>query len=747
MDTLSDDIILEGTVNNVRYQNNENGYTVFSILCGKEEITCTAYMEKLLEGETIKLTGVYIVHPSYGKQLSVKAYEKTIPTTIQGMERYLASGVIKGVGEKIAKKIVDKFGKDTLKVIEEYPEKLSTIKGITLAKALNISSIFHEQKELRVVMLYLQDFGITPAYAQKIYKKYRESTIDVVTTNPFRLADEIFGIGFKIADSIAFKVGIDEYSPYRIKAGLKYSLTQATLNGHVYLPKKILLENTQELLNIELEVIENALAELQIEKVIWQDKINNLEVVYLNLFFYAENFVAKKLLELSSNVISKSEGIDLVISNIEDEDNIILAENQKEAVREALSNGVLVITGGPGTGKTTTINTIIKILKQDGYEIELAAPTGRAAKRMSETTGMEAKTIHRLLGITFISEDTKKQFFDKNEENPIETDVIIIDESSMVDILLMNALLKAIEAGTRLILVGDVDQLPSVGPGNVLRDIINSECLNVVRLTEIFRQAQESAIVMNAHRINKGEYPILNEKNKDFFFVRRTSVETVCDTIIDLITTRLPSFIDCDKNKDIQVLTPMRKSPLGIYNLNKIIQEKVNPHSENKNEKETRGIIFREGDKVMQLKNNYNMTWQLIGKFGNIIDDGLGVFNGDEGIISEIDNESEVITVCFDENKYVDYDFTQLDELELSYAITIHKSQGSEYKIVIIPIHSGPPMLLSKNLLYTAVTRAKELAVIVGVEETLFRMVDNNREVSRYTSLNLRIRKINEFMK
>lgn len=747
MNILNEDVILEGTIDNVIYQNNENGYAVFSILCEKVVIVCTAYIELVREGESIKVVGSYIMHPSYGKQLNVKSYEKTVPTTTQGIEKYLASGVIKGIGVKLAKKIVDEFGETTLKVIEDYPEKLSILKGITLAKALTISSIFHEQKELRTAMLYLQEFGVSPVYAQKIYKKYRESTVDVVKTNPYRLADDILGIGFKIADSIAEKVGIDAYSPYRIKAGIKYCLSQATLNGHVYLPKNILLDNAFELLDIPVELIENNLSQLQIDKVIWQDKINDSEVIYLNSFFYAENFVAKKLLELSSNVISKSEGIDLVISNMETEDNIILAETQKEAVREALSNGVLVITGGPGTGKTTTINTIIKILKQDGYEIELAAPTGRAAKRMAETTGMEAKTIHRLLGITFVSEDTRKQNFDKNEENPIETDVIIIDESSMVDILLMSALLKAIQSGTRLILVGDVDQLPSVGPGNVLRDIIDSECLNVVRLTEIFRQAQESAIVMNAHRINKGKYPILNEKNKDFFFVRRTSLETVCDTILDLITTRLPSFINCDKMKDIQVLTPMRKSPLGIYNLNKIIQEKINPPSENKNEKEFRDIIFREGDKVMQLKNNYNMTWQLIDKIGKRTDDGLGVFNGDEGIISNIDSENEIMTVCFDENKYVDYDFTQLDELELSYAITIHKSQGSEYKIVIIPIHSGPPMLLSKNLLYTAVTRAKELAVIVGVEETLFRMVDNNREVSRYTSLNLRIKKLNEFMK
>lgn len=743
---MNDDVIVEGTVENIVFQNQDNGYTVFSISIDDDDLVCIGYIPKLNPGENIKIVGHYIIHPTYGKQLNIKHYEKLVPTTEKGIEKYLASGAIKGVGDKLASRIVSKFGKDTLDIIENYPEKLATVRGISKEKANNISSIFYEQIELRKVMIYLQEFGISPIYSMKIYKRYKGDAISIIKENPYALSNEIFGIGFKTADKIAFKLGIDINSPFRIKAGVRHCLNMSVSNGNVCIYKEDLIEMAQNLLQVSSVEIENIIIEMQMDKSLIQEKIEDKTVIYLNSLFYSENYVAKKLLELSMNTLDKSKTILNEILQIEKDTNINLAEKQREAVIESMSKGVLVITGGPGTGKTTTINTIITLLNKEGYDIELAAPTGRAAKRMSEATGMEAKTIHRLLGINFLSDDSNRQAFEKNEDNPIEADVIIIDESSMVDINLMFNLLKAISIGTRLILVGDVDQLPSVGPGNVLKDIINSNCIKVVCLEEIFRQAQESAIIMNAHRINKGEYPKLNEKNKDFFFVKRSSIDDVVNGILDLAINRLPNYIKCDTLKDIQILTPMRKSAIGALNLNQTLQETLNPKSEDKKEYQFRSITFREGDKVMQIKNNYNMKWSVYNNRNIKEEEGMGVFNGDEGLIKGINLSSETITVCFDDGKVVNYDFSQLDELELSYAITIHKSQGSEYKVVIIPVHSGPPMLLSKNLLYTAVTRAKSLAVLIGIEDTLYRMVDNNREVSRNSFLSERIIKLNKFM-
>ncbi len=743
---MSEQVVVEGIVENIIFQNNINGYTVFSVSPFNQsvnEILCVGNIPYLSQGESIKITGIYVVHPVYGKQINVEHFEKTIPTSEHGLIKYLGSGIIKGIRERLAKRIVDHFGRDTFSIIENYPEHLTEIKGISMSKALSISATFHEQTEMRKVILFLQDFGISIIYAMKIYKRYKQNTFDVIKTNPYSLADEVFGIGFKTADSIAFKAGIQFDSPYRIQAGIKYSLQQASVNGHVYLPKKLLIGYVAELLEISTELIENNILTLQMERVIFQESIDDNDVVYLSSFYYCENNVAKKLLELSSNAISCKINVESKISEIENETGVKLAENQKQAVIEAMDNGVLIITGGPGTGKTTTINTIINILRQEKFEIQLAAPTGRAAKRMSEATGIEAKTLHRLLEITFLDGNNgRRQSFGKDKDNPIESDVIIVDESSMVDILLMNSLLTAIAPGTRLILVGDVDQLPSVGPGNVLKDIISSGKIKIVRLNEIFRQARESAIVMNAHRINKGKYPVLNEKNKDFFFTKKSNIDEVINTILELTLKRLPKYTNCDSFQDIQILTPMRKSLLGVSNLNKILQEKINPPSNEKKEKEFRNIIFREGDKVMQIKNNYNMPWRVINRFGKVIDEGLGVFNGDTGILKTINDYDETMTIIFDENKLVEYDFSQIDELELCYAITIHKSQGSEYKVVVIPIHSGAPMLMSRNLLYTAVTRAKELVVIVGIPETLYRMVDNNKEVNRYSSLNRRIIKM-----
>ena len=743
---MSESVVLEGTVEDIIFQNSDNGYAVFSVDNGESEVICVGIVPNLHNGESLKVIGNWTVHPSYGRQLSVEFYEKTIPTTIDGIEKYLSSGVIKGIGPKTAKKIVEKFGETTFYIIEEKPDRLVEIKGLTYEKAVRISQVFREQHELRRVMIFLQNFGVTPVYAMKIYKKYKEKTFDIVNTNPYRLADDITGIGFKMADKLAASAGIAEDAPGRIKAAVKYILNKAAQDGHVYLPQDILLENVKDITGVDATLIENGLLELQIEHQIWRENLNDEVIIYLNLYYYSEISSAKKMIELLEYRDEYGKDWDSVIDNAEISTGIKLADKQREAVKEALTEGALIITGGPGTGKTTTINTIIKILEKEGRSIMLGAPTGRAAKRMTEATGMGAQTIHRMLGINFIDGDSRTQSFEKDEDDPIDADVIIIDESSMIDILLMNSFLRAVRPGTRLILVGDVDQLPSVGAGNVLKDLIKSNVIKVVRLTEIFRQAQESAIITNAHRINNGLYPVLNDKTKDFFFVKRSNAGDVVTAIKDLITRRLPAFNGCDPVNDIQVLTPMKKGILGVQEINKVLQETLNPPHRGKKEKAFRMGTFRQGDKVMQIKNNYNMAWKVKGFKGKVIDEGLGIFNVDCGIIHDIDESSETMSVIFDDNKLVEYDFTQLEELELAYAVTIHKSQGSEYPVVIVPIHSGPPMLLSRNLLYTAVTRAKKLAVLVGIPETMNKMVDNNREINRYSTLDKRICSLYEFM-
>ena len=743
---MSESVVLEGTVEDIIFQNSDNGYAVFSVDNGESEVICVGIVPNLHNGESLKVIGNWTVHPSYGRQLSVEFYEKTIPTTIDGIEKYLSSGVIKGIGPKTAKKIVEKFGETTFYIIEEKPDRLVEIKGLTYEKAVRISQVFREQHELRRVMIFLQNFGVTPVYAMKIYKKYKEKTFDIVNTNPYRLADDITGIGFKMADKLAASAGIAEDAPGRIKAAVKYILNKAAQDGHVYLPQDILLENVKDITGVDATLIENGLLELQIEHQIWRENLNDEVIIYLNLYYYSEISSAKKMIELLEYRDEYGKDWDSVIDNAEISTGIKLADKQREAVKEALTEGALIITGGPGTGKTTTINTIIKILEKEGRSIMLGAPTGRAAKRMTEATGMGAQTIHRMLGINFIDGDSRTQSFEKDEDDPIDADVIIIDESSMIDILLMNSFLRAVRPGTRLILVGDVDQLPSVGAGNVLKDLIKSNVIKVVRLTEIFRQAQESAIITNAHRINNGLYPVLNDKTKDFFFVKRSNAGDVVTAIKDLITRRLPAFNGCDPVNDIQVLTPMKKGILGVQEINKVLQETLNPPHRGKKEKAFRMGTFRQGDKVMQIKKNYNMAWKVKGFKGKVIDEGLGIFNGDCGIIHDIDESSETMSVIFDDNKLVEYDFTQLEELELAYAVTIHKSQGSEYPVVIVPIHSGPPMLLSRNLLYTAVTRAKKLAVLVGIPETMNKMVDNNREINRYSTLDKRICSLYEFM-
>ena len=749
---------LEGVVDHIIYHNEENGFTVFVLVweseSGEEEMICTGNLPEIIPGEDLTVTGKWVNNAKYGLQLSVTHTEKKIPTTTAGIEKYLASGVIKGIGAGLARRIVKEFGEHTFEVIAEAPDKLAIIKGITPARAQRISEIFHTQGEQRQALLMLQDYGISPVYALKIYKKYKSQTADVVRSNPYRLADDIDGIGFKIADDIARRIGVAYDDPFRISSGVRYCLWESASNGHVFLPKEVLISQASQILEVGREPIEYALRQMQIDRLIHSERpeegYDSLSpgetAVFLSHFYHAEMSVARKLYDLSEVVPSEQKQATRQLAQnsvaaFEAETGIALSQGQQEAVLESAVNGVLIITGGPGTGKTTTINSIIHLLTAQGLKIELAAPTGRAAKRMSEAAGREAKTLHRLLESTHIAEDSRRQTFQRNEENPLETDVLIIDEASMVDILLMQSVLKAVAVGTRLIMVGDVDQLPSVGPGNVLKDLIASDRIKVMRLTEIFRQAQESAIVMNAHRINKGEYPTLNEKHRDFFFVKRPRADDVVASLLELVGQRLPAYMGGDPLKDIQVLTPMRKSGLGVIQLNQALQSHLNPPAPGKKEREYRQTIFREGDKVMQIRNNYQMSWQIVNDKGNRTDEGEGVYNGDSGSIFRIDEEMELVTVIFDDSRIVNYDFTQLDELELAYAITVHKSQGSEYKAVVMPIHSGPTLLLSRNLLYTAVTRAKSLCVIVGIPETLYRMVDNSKEVSRYTALAYRIKR------
>ena len=738
------DNTLEGVVEHIVFHNEDNGFTVFVLKsqteAGEEEITCTGHLPDINPGEDLRVTGTWVNNPKYGPQLSVLQTEKKIPATAAGIEKYLASGVIKGIGAGLARRIVAAFGDHTFDVIANSPDKLATIKGITPARARGIAEIFHSQGEQRRAHLMLQNYGISPVYAIKIYKKYKDQTIDVMKRNPYKLAEDIDGIGFKIVDDIARRMGVTYDSPFRISAGLRYCLWEAATNGHVFLPKNILISHATRLLGVKEESVDYALRQMQIDRLIYCERAQFLPqgevAVFLNHFYQAEIYVARKLQELAETKPSVLPAPDDWVQKAKVTVNPDLSQEQREAVTEAGVNGVLVITGGPGTGKTTTINSIIRMLLGQGLSVELAAPTGRAAKRIAETSGREAKTLHRLLESTHI----ERQIFQRNEENPLETDVLIIDEASMVDIMLMQSLLKAVALGTRLIMVGDVDQLPSVGPGNVLNDIIASGSVKVVRLTKIFRQAQESAIIMNAHRINCGEYPTLNERNKDFFFVKRSRQDEVTETLLELVSKRLPDYIGTEAARDIQVLTPMRKSALGSVQLNNALQSHLNPPARGKNEREFRQMIFRESDKIIQIRNNYQVSWRIINEEGRITDEGEGVFNGDGGRILRIDEEKESVTILFDDNRQVDYDFSQLDEIELAYAITVHKSQGSEYNAVVIPMHSGPDLLFNRNLLYTAVTRAKSLCVIVGVPEVLYRMVDNNREVNRYTALTYRLK-------
>lgn len=729
---------LQGLVEYIVYHNSENGYTVLNLMCQGDEVVCVGTMPVINEGEYIKAEGDYVEHATYGQQFKITSFSVEVPEDVYSLERYLASGAIKGIGPKMAHKIVGKFKEDTFRIMEEEPERLAEIKGISERKAQEIYEQFHDKQDMRQAAMFLTKFGISSNLAVKIYNQYGSRLYDIIRENPYQLADDITGIGFKLADDIAHKAGIGQNSDYRIRSGIIYILLQGSLSGHTYLPKNLLVERTAQLLEIDPIMIDKHLTDLSIDKKIMLRELNGRPVVYASTYYYLELNVARMLKGLNMTYDISHLPLEQVIRKIQEEEHLELDDMQRQAVIKAVENGVMVITGGPGTGKTTTINTLIKYFEYENLEIRLAAPTGRAAKRMTEATGCEAQTIHRLLELTGVPEENASAHFERNEQNPLEADVVIIDEMSMVDINLMNSLLKAIMPGTRLILVGDVNQLPSVGPGNVLKDIINSRCFSVVMLTKIFRQAMESAIVTNAHKINAGIPIDLNHKTTDFFCMKRYDAMSIIGVMIALIRDKLPPNVGAAPY-EIQVLTPMRKGELGVERLNTILQQYLNPPDPGKREYEHRQSLFREGDKVMQIKNNYQIEWEVQDKYHIPVDKGVGVFNGDMGIIKEINTFAQILTVEFDEGRQVEYPFTQLDELELAYAITIHKSQGSEYPAVILPLLSGPKMLFNRNLLYTAVTRAKKCVVIVGSDGTVQRMIENVNEQRRFTGLKERI--------
>ena len=739
---------VKGYVEHIIYRNDDNGYTVMNLMNGEEEIVCVGNFRTIDLGETLEVSGNYTEHPMYGMQLKAESYRVVEPDDEAGMERYLASGAIKGIGAALASRIIKKFGKDTFRVIEEEPERLAEIKGISEKKAREIAVRMEEKKDMRSAMVFLQKYGISDAMAVRIYNTYGEGIYGVMRENPYRLAEDVGGIGFRAADEIARKAGIHMDSDYRIRSGILYALAQSMAEGNIYLPENILLERCTSLLEVDKEGIEPQISNLAMEKKIVV-KLADEKRIYAASAYYEELNCAKMLHDLNISMTqgngweaSEEKRVQQRISMLEKTQKIRLDELQKQAVLESIKNGIMILTGGPGTGKTTTINTMIGYFAEEGMDIFLAAPTGRAAKRMTEATGYEAKTIHRLLELNGASVEEKRLAkFERNEENPLEADVIIIDEMSMVDIHLFQALLKAIMPGTRLVMAGDINQLPPVGPGQVLRDLIDSGCFPKVMLQKIFRQAEESDIVVNAHRIHEGKNIALDNKSRDFFFLERNDVNVIYKHMIQLIREKLPPYVNAG-SYDIQVLTPMRKGSLGVETLNGILQQYLNPPDASKEEHPYGNGLFRVGDKVMQIKNNYQMEWEVVSKYGIPVDKGLGVFNGDMGVIREINEFSQELVVEFDECRRVAYPFHQLDEIELAYAVTIHKSQGSEYPAVIMPLLSGPRMLMNRNLLYTGVTRAKYCVTILGSRQVVGDMIANESQNRRYTSLCDRIREM-----
>lgn len=728
-----------GYVEHIVFRNEDNGYTVFNLDSEDGEVTCVGSFNYINEGEMLEIQGDYVNHSVYGSQLKVHSHKVKEPEDVVSIERYLGSGAIKGLGAALAGRVVRKFKEDTFRIIEEEPERLAEVKGISERKAREIAEQVEDKKDMRKAMIYLQNYGISTTLAVKIYKFYGSKLYQVLEENPYKLADNIEGVGFKTADEIASRIGIHTDSDFRIRSGIFYTLQQSVLEGHIYLPQQALMRRAGQLLGVEIQNIEKYIMDLCIERKIVRKEEQDMIRIYPAHYYYLELNVARMLHDLNIDCNMPEDLMEKRLLKVEEQEEISLDAMQHRAVIESIKHGLLILTGGPGTGKTTTINTMIQFFESEGMSIHLAAPTGRAAKRMTEATGYQAQTIHRLLEVNGNPEEEGNvNGFMRNRQNPLETDVLIIDEMSMVDLPLMHALLSAVVEGTRLILVGDVNQLPSVGPGSVLKDIIASGKFPVVTLTKIFRQAGESDIVVNAHKINAGEPVILNNKSRDFFFLKRQEADVIISVVITLIQKKLPKYVNAAPT-EIQVMTPTRKGLLGVERLNTILQKYLNPPAPEKAEKEFGQKIFRVGDKVMQIKNNYQLEWEICTKFGLTVDKGLGIFNGDMGIVREINTYDETIVVEYDEARKVKYPYELLDELELAYAITVHKSQGSEYPAVIIPLLQGPRMLYNRNLLYTAVTRAKKCLTIVGSDATFQEMIQNKNEQNRYTSLAERI--------
>lgn len=732
---------IKGVIDSIIFQNEENGYTIAKMDSGSQIITLVGILPYITEGNQYRVTGEWVAHPKFGEQLKVDKIEEVLPTTASGIEKYLASGVVAGIGPVTAKKIVDFFGEKSLDVLDNNIERLNEIKGIGIKKIELITRSYTSQREVRNIIMFFQNFGVSPNQCMKIYKRFGSNSINVIKDNPYILTETVSGIGFKTADNIARSLGIDKGSSFRIKSGINYVINEFCGLGNTFMPIDKLLNKSKEILLVEEDVLNKNIYEGVLEGKLKVEDVEDIKGVFTIPYLYAELGVTKKIVTLVS---AQYDNIDIdinkTIKSFEAENGITLADSQKEAIKGAIDNGIEVITGGPGTGKTTIINCIVDIFENLGMKVFMAAPTGRAAKRMSEATGREAKTIHRLLELGAGEEEVKSV---KGEDSPLECDVLIVDEASMIDINLMNNLLSAVAFGTRLIIVGDVDQLPSVGPGNVLRDIIESNAVKVVRLNEIFRQGKESMIVVNAHLINEGKMPMINKKDSDFYFIESLEVENILNQIVSLINTRLPKFNKSwDKIRHIQILSPMRKGIVGVDNLNKELQHILNPKGPNKLEKEYRDMIFRVGDKVMQTKNNYSINWVRI--MGSEKEEGIGVFNGDVGYIMDINEDDNTVVVNFEDDKIVEYEDLYLDELTLAYAITIHKSQGSEFPVVIMPMFMGPPLLMNRNLLYTGITRAKQMVVLVGNAKAVQFMKDNDRSFERYSGLKWRIKQIFE---
>lgn len=728
-----------GTITEIIFHNEENGYTIGVMETDDEMFTVVGCLPSCVKGTSYKLRGTFKVHPTYGEQFAFTEFEEVLPTGIAGIEGFLASGVIKGIGPKTAAAIVDQFGEHTFEIMEEEPEKLALVSGIGPKKAAVIAESFAAHREFAQVSMYFQEFGISADYALKLYKIYGADAVELVKENPYRLTSEVYGIGFRKADTIAHKMGFAEDSPFRIKSGIKYGLTFYASEGSTYVPQQELCEKVGNLLELSSELVYENLVEMAFEGEVNVDTIEGRPVVYLYAYYYAEKKICRNLAAIeNASLKSLTVDVDSMIQMTERQSGIELSGTQRYAVRSAVTRSISVITGGPGTGKTTIINSIINILESSGMKVAISAPTGRAAKRITETSGHPAYTVHRLLEY-YYSESDDYMHFARTEENPLDYDAVIVDEASMLDLMLTQGLTDAVRPGTRLILVGDVDQLPSVGAGNVLRDIIESEYVHTVMLKDIFRQAEESMIVVNAHRINQGEKPYVNSRDKDFFFMERQKENQMVDLIVELVTGRLAAYYEgIDSVRDIQVLTPVKKGVLGSIALNKALQDALNPPSEEKDEKRFGERVFRVGDKVMQIKNNYQIGWRKRRDFS----EGEGIFNGDVGYIESIDREYNTMTVVFDEDRVVQYEFSMLDELELAYAVTVHKSQGSEFPIVVMPVSWFPPVLATRNLLYTAVTRGKKVVVLVGMENRMNAMIENNRIAMRYSGLKYRLRKI-----